>query len=150
MGAVVADVQFDYPELDLYHDGAYWVQDVETRAGADSGLVDATSLADGYADPSTETYTRSGTRPLAYTARGLEWGNPEEEQRGPANTLELSLSGVESVAVWIDAAGLDPTEELTVEAGTDAPATVILRGEFEDRTLNLEAGVSTLVVEPLA
>ncbi|PSQ42821.1 hypothetical protein BRD14_04060, partial [Halobacteriales archaeon SW_5_68_122] len=141
--------EFDYPELDLHHDGAYWVQDIETRADADSGLVDAVSLADGYADPSTETYTRSGTRPLAYTARGLKWEDPEEEQRGPANTLELSLSGVESVAVWVDAAGLDPTEEFTVEAETDAPATVTLRGTSENRTLDLEAGVSTVVVEPL-
>jgi len=142
--------EFDYPELGVHHDGAYWVQDVETREDRDSGLVDATSLADGYAEPSAETYTRSGTRPLAYTARGLEWDDPGTESRGPANTLELSLSGVESVTVWVEAAGLDPTGELTVEVETDAPATVTLRGEFEDRTLDLEAGVSTLVVEPLA
>ena len=140
---------FDYPELGVRHDGAYWVTDIRTADGADEGLVDATSLADGYAEPSAETYTRSGTRPLAYTARGLEWDDPGTEPRGPANTLELSLSGVESVTVWVEAAGLDPTGELTVEVETDAPATVTLRSASGTRTLDLEAGTATAVVEPL-
>jgi len=140
---------FDYPELDVAHDGAYWVTDVRAAEDADDGLVDAVSLADGYAEPSTESYSRTGTRPLAYTARGIEWGDPDEPVRGPSNTLELELSDVGAVTVWVAAAGLDPDEELTVEVETDGAATLTLRGEFGSRSFDVEPGTSTVVVEPL-
>ncbi|WP_254839470.1 prolyl oligopeptidase family serine peptidase [Natronomonas marina] len=141
--------EFDYPELDVYHDGAYWVTDVRTSEAADSGLVDATSLADGYAEPSAETYTRTGTTPLAYTASGVEWSDPEEDVRGPANALELELRGVETATIWVESAGLDPGEELTVDVDSDTAATLTFRGSFGSQRLDVEPGTSTLVVEPL-
>ncbi|PSP79622.1 hypothetical protein BRC88_08670 [Halobacteriales archaeon QS_4_69_225] len=139
---------FDYPELGVRHDGAYWVTDVRTADGADEGLVDATSLADGYAEPAAESYSRTGTAPLAYTARGVEWEAPEEPTRSPANALAIELEGVAAATVWVEAAGLDPAEPLTVEVAADAAATLTLRTDDGDRRLEVDPGETTVVVDP--
>ncbi|WP_336134109.1 alpha/beta hydrolase-fold protein [Natronomonas amylolytica] len=142
--------EFDYPDLDIRHDGAHWVTDIEAKAGHGSALVDATSLADGYADPDAETFSATGTKPLPYTARGVEWdGHGAETERGPANALELSLEGVESATLWIEAAGLDPEVELTIEAEADTAATLTLRGSFGARDVTVDRGESTVTVGPL-
>jgi dienelactone hydrolase len=141
--------EFDYPDLDVYHDSAYWITDVRTADGADSGLVDATSLADGYAEPSPEAYTTTGTRPLAYTGRGVEWVAPTGEPAGPDNALRIELAGVEAATVWLEAAGLDPAAELAVEVDGDVAATLTLRGGGKAHDLDVEAGRATHVVGPL-
>jgi pimeloyl-ACP methyl ester carboxylesterase len=139
---------FDYPELGLLHDGAYWVTDIRPREGADSALVDAISLADGYGEPVPERYTTAGSKPLAYTATGVRWEDPETE-RGPENALELELEGVDVATVWVEAAGLDVGEELTLEVDSDGPSTVRLRGAFGAREVAVEPGESTTTVGPL-
>ncbi|PSQ34746.1 hypothetical protein BRD11_03455, partial [Halobacteriales archaeon SW_12_69_24] len=141
--------EFDYPELDVSHDSAYWVTDVRTADDADSGLVDATSMADGYVEPNPETYSTNGTTPLAYTGRGVEWVPATEEPAGPENALRIDLSGVESATVWLDAAGLEPDEELALEVDSDAAATLSLRGGGRTRDLEVGPGHATLVVDPL-
>jgi hypothetical protein len=140
---------FDYPELDVSHDSAYWVTDVRTADDADSGLVDATSMADGYVEPNPETYSTNGTTPLAYTGRGVEWVPATEEPAGPENALRIDLSGVESATVWLDAAGLEPDEELALDVDSDAAATLSLRGGGRTRDLEVGPGHATLVVDPL-
>ena len=141
--------EFDYPDLDIRHDGAYWITDVRTAEAADSGLVDATSLADGYAEPTPDAYNTTGTRPLAYTGRGVEWVAPTEEPAGPDNALRIELAGVEAATVWLEAAGLDPAAELTVEVEGDVAATLTLRGGGEAHDLDVEAGPATHIVGPL-
>jgi len=141
--------EFDYPELGIVHDSAYWVTDIDVREGHGSGLVDAISLADGYGDPTPERFTSSGTKPMPYTATGIEWADPVDV-RGPENTLEVTLEGVESVTLWVEAAGLDPETELTVEVDSDVDATLTLRGSFGAHDVEIEAGTSTVEVDPLA
>ncbi|QLD89827.1 prolyl oligopeptidase family serine peptidase [Natronomonas salina] len=141
--------EFDHDDLGLVHDGAHWVTDVEPRAGEDSALVDATSFADGYGEPDAERYTTTGSKPLAYTATGVRWNEPETE-RGPENALALDLEGVGSATVWIEEAGLDVDEELTIEADSDGPATVTLRGPFGTHDVSLREGESETTVGPLA
>jgi predicted esterase len=141
--------EFDYPELDIAHDSAYWVTDIEVREGHGSGLVDATSLADGYGEPTAEQFTTTGTKPMPYTASGIEWADPESI-RGPENTLEVTLKGVDSTTLWVEAAGVDPEEELTIVTDTDIETTLHLRGSFGTHSVALEPGKSTITVGPLS
>ena len=92
--------ELDHPEVDLVHDGAYWVSDIRTRLDEDSGLVDATSLADGYADPEARSFKRSGRRPQRHLSRGVEWETPDaESRRSPENAREVTLEGVAEVTL---------------------------------------------------
>ena len=141
---------FDYPSLDLVHDGAYWVSDIVPREDAESGLVDAISLADGYAEPVAKRYTTSGSKPLAYTATGVEWaGRDESTAREASNGLEIRLEGVASATLWITEAGLDPSSELTVSVESDGESTLTLAGSFGRREVAVPAGASTLSVDSL-
>jgi dienelactone hydrolase len=140
---------FDYPEIGISHDGAHWVTDIEVREAADDALVDAVSLADGYGDPVPDPFSTSGSQPLPHTGQGIEWDEPEVA-RDPENALTVRLEGVESATLWVEAPGLDPAEELTIEADSDGPATLELRGSFGSREVPVEAGESTILVKPLA
>jgi predicted esterase len=138
--------RFDYPDLGLVHDGAHWVDDLELRMG-DNAFVDAISYADGYAEPDAETFQRSGARPQPYVSRGIEWADPDPAAvRGPENTLELKLRRVESVTFWVEDAGLDPSEELTLEVDSDGPATVTLAGSFGERAVEVDRDTETTTV----
>jgi dienelactone hydrolase len=65
----------DHPEVDLVHDGAYWVSDIRTRDDRSSGLVDAVSYAEGYAPPEVGTFTEYGREPRRHLSRGVQWGS---------------------------------------------------------------------------
>jgi len=139
---------YAHPDLDLVHDGAYWVSDVAAREDADDAFVDAISLADGYGEPVAEEFTTSGSRPEPHSRRGVRWEDPTDE-RGPANALELSLDGVAEVTVWVEEAGLDADRELTLNVETDGPATVTLAGRFGRHEFDVEAGESPVTLSPL-
>jgi hypothetical protein len=133
----------DHPEVGLVHDGAYWVSDIVTREGERSGVVDATSLADGYAPPEVGTFRNVGTNPRPHFTRGLQWETPPiESRRPPENALEISLDGVESTTVWVEEAGLDPEAEITVRADSDDTATVTLASAFGTYDLDVPGGES--------
>ncbi|QLD85913.1 alpha/beta hydrolase [Natronomonas halophila] len=135
--------ELDHPEVGLVHDGAYWVSDIVTRDGERSGVVDATSLADGYAPPEVGTFRNVGTNPRPHFTRGLQWETPPiESRRPPENTLEISLDGVESTTVWVEEAGLDPEAEITVRADSDDAATVTLASAFGTYDLDVPEGES--------
>jgi dienelactone hydrolase len=131
----------DHPEVDLVHDGAYWVSDVVTREDRNSGLVDAVSYADGYAPPEVGTFTEYGREPRRHLSRGVQWETPAIEDRtAPENRLSVRLEGVESVTLWVEAAGHDLDEELTLEVESDGPATITLASPFGSHELAVPAG----------
>jgi hypothetical protein len=135
--------ELDHPEVSLVHDGAYWVSDIVTREDERSGLVDATSLADGYAPPEIGTFRNVGTEPRPHLARGVQWETPPiDGRRPPENALEVSLEGVESTTVWVEEAGLDPDEEITVRIESGEAATLTLASAFGTYDLEVPEGDS--------
>jgi acetyl esterase/lipase len=139
--------KLDHPEVGLVHDGAYWVSDIRTRYGRESGLVDATSLAEGYADPEIGSFRRYGREPQRHISRGVQWETPDvDARRAPENALEVRLEGVESVTLWVDEAGLDVDEELTLDVDSDGPATVVLATAHGHCEIDVQAGESTTKV----
>ncbi len=140
---------FAHPDLDLTHDGAYWVSAVTAGEDADSALVDATSLGDGYGEPATEEFSGTGSEPQPHSRRGVEWTEPGTV-RGPANALQVSLEGVASATLWVEEAGLDTDEVLEVVVESDGPATLELSGGFGSEAIEVPAGESVHEVGPLA
>ncbi|WP_255151728.1 prolyl oligopeptidase family serine peptidase [Halorarius halobius] len=139
--------RFDYEDLDLVHDGAYWVDDIDLRMG-DNAFVDAVSLAEGYAEPDAESFQNVGARPQPYVSRGVEWSDPDpEDVRGPENTLELKLRRVDSVTLYVEAAGLDPTAPLTLDVDSDGPTTVRLVAPDGEREVTVTRGEETYTVD---
>ncbi len=139
--------KLDHPEVDLVHDGAYWVSGITTRADRSSGLVDAISYADGYAPPEVGTFTEYGREPRRHLSRGVQWETPAVESRtSPENRIEVRLEGVESVTLWVEEAGLDVDDELTLEVESDAPATITLATPFGSHDVEVPAGEATMTV----
>jgi dienelactone hydrolase len=139
--------ELDHPEVDLVHDGAYWVSDITTSEDRNSGLVDATSFADGYAPPEVATFTEYGREPRRHLSRGVQWETPPIDARtAPENRLAVRLEGVESVTVWVEEAGLDVDDEVTLEVESDGPATLTLATAFGSHDLEVPAGEVTTKV----
>ncbi|MFT4904387.1 MAG: pimeloyl-ACP methyl ester carboxylesterase [Natronomonas sp.] len=146
--------KLDHPEVGLVHDGAYWVSDIVTRDGENTALVDAISLADGYAEPRIGSFRRYGRKPKRHLSRGVQWETPTiDSRRPPANRIEVSLDGVSEVTLWVDEAGLDADEEMTIEVESDGPATLHLATAFETIAIDVPEGETTkkvLLEEPPA
>ncbi|MFQ3319493.1 MAG: hypothetical protein ACI80F_001558, partial [Natronomonas sp.] len=146
--------KLDHPEVGLVHDGAYWVSDIVTRDGENTALVDAISLADGYAEPRIGSFRRYGRKPKRHLSRGVQWETPTiDSRRPPANRIEVSLDGVSEVTLWVDEAGLDADEEMTIEIESDGPATLHLATAFETIAIDVPEGETTkkvLLEEPPA
>ena len=124
--------------FDQVYDGAYWVQAIEVADGADDGLVDATSLADGYGEPVAEEFQDASTDPAVNTREGIRWQEPLST-RTPENAIELTLEGVASVTLYVDEADVDTTHPLEIRADTDRETEV---------TLESGAGTETVTVSP--
>jgi hypothetical protein len=133
----------DHPEVGLVHDGAYWVSDIDTREDRDSGLVDAVSFAEGYAPPEVGTFTEYGSEPRRHLSRGVQWETPPIDAReAPENRLEVRLECVDAVTLWVEEAGIDVDEEITLEVESDTPATVTLATPFGTHEVEVPAGES--------
>jgi predicted esterase len=130
---------FDHPRLGLIHDGAYWVHDIEVRGDADSGLVDAISYADGYADPRAVEYAGSGTRPFPHSRRGVRWAGRTDDGTTAWNALAVRLEGVRTATLYVSEAGLS-LAGLTLRTDSDGPTTLRLVGSDEERTVDVPAG----------
>ncbi|WP_255151729.1 prolyl oligopeptidase family serine peptidase [Halorarius halobius] len=137
--------EFDHPEVGLVHDGAYWVDDIDIAADAHSALVDAVSLADGYGDPATDEFSGFGSRPSPYKRSGLVWESPDDI-RPAENALDLRLEGAAAATLWVEEAGLDPNEPLTLRVDSDTPATLTLAGSFGRHDVEVSAGESEQTV----
>jgi hypothetical protein len=160
--------EFDYPELGLVHDGAYWVDGITAHEEFSSGRVDAISLADGYEAPTVERFNWTGSRPQPHVTRGIEWvddGDAGEERTiaadderdghgsyEPANALNITCWGVDEVTVHVEGADLDPTEELRVDYRASNETTLVLASEAGEREVTLaeDRDGATVTVEPLA
>lgn len=130
------------PEMDnapygLVHNHAYWIGGVAAREGARSALVRARTGNTTAGPPVPFTTFAAGAiaAPLrgAFVAKGTDW-EPRTQER--TNSLELDLTGVASVTIWVDRAGFDLDRgRLTIRS--DGPATVRLVGEDLDRTVDV-------------
>ena len=139
--------ELDHPEVGLVHDGAYWVSDIVTQDGEDAGLVDALSLADGYGDPNLRRFRRVGQTPQRHLSRGLQWEQPDiDQRRGPENALEVTLEGVAEATLWVEEAGLDTDTELTLRVDSDSEATLTLATAFDTHEIEVSEGESTETV----
>ncbi len=122
----------------LQHDGAYWVQAIETAAGAADGLVDARWLPAGTRDPVTESFIETGVDPTPHTREGLRWASMHDAS-GSANVLELDCEAVTAVTLYVDDTGLDVTRSIEVRVATTHPV---------DVTLTSGAGTETITATP--
>ncbi|MGI8726573.1 MAG: hypothetical protein ACR2K6_02690, partial [Solirubrobacterales bacterium] len=124
----------DRPELDLIHNHAYWVSELELRDGTGEpatdparGEIDAKSLAYGEGEPNTTSVGPGAAAPLdgltgVNTIEGTEWdGIPS----APAeNALELELENVGEVLIDGTRAKLDGTTPLRITYTADGPGAV--------------------------
>lgn len=133
--------------FDLRYEGAYWLSDIDVvdPDGDDGGLVDAISHADGYAEPVVEDYTEPGTEPNPHTKRGTRWRRRLLQGR-PRNALDLELTDVTAVTVWVEEAGLDPSQPVDLSVSTTVGATVRLATETHVRPVTVPAGDSEISV----
>jgi len=128
-------------DLGLVHDGAYWVHDIMPREDAGSGLVDAISRTDGYAEPLAEDFRGFGRDPDPHLKRGTRvLGRPDAG--AGANELDVTLEGAGEATVYVEEAGLDPTQPLTLVVESDGPATLTLMGSFGERAVEIDAGTT--------
>lgn len=111
----------DVEKWGLIKDKAYWVVNVETADGRETGLVDAYSRARGTPDPIGADYYDGGTEHDPRVTIGMKWLEGVQS-RPPSNTLELDLDGVTAATLYVDEAGIDATEpiELVVESTHEA------------------------------
>ena len=139
---------FDNAELDLVHDGAHWVDDIEVADGRRSGIVDARSLGFGERLPLRDRIERPGREPRPHHKRIIEWQedltNPSPP---PENAIELDLEDATAATLYVEPAAIDPERpiELRVEA-TDF-ATVELRSSVGRTTVDVPPGESSRRVE---
>ena len=143
--------EFDNEELDLVHDGAHWVQDIAVADGQRSGLVDARSLGFGEALPVRERYERPGQEPRPHHKRIIEWTEDfQNPSPPPRNVLELELTDVTHVTVYVDAAALDPEQPIELRVDADLPdgeeATIELRSSAGTETVTVGDGETTCSV----
>lgn len=127
------------PQWGLDHDKAYWLTGIGVADGAATGKVDARDLAAGRGEPDRSTYVEHRSRPDQHVASGLEWREPLLTPR-PENRLELDLTGVDAVTVWVDATRLDPTRPIEVASSSTHAAAVTLRSHVGEVVLDVPAG----------
>ncbi len=139
--------EFENEDLELGHDSAYWLSDIQIEDTGSSGVVDAASGAVETAEPIAVHYEATGTEPLPYVARGTRWETPRETVP-IQNRLEMRLDDVSAVTVWVEEAQLEPTEPLQLSVTTTTPVTVTLAGQFGTRKESFQPGQTTRVVTP--
>jgi hypothetical protein len=123
------------------HDGAYWLSGITVLEGAESGRVDATSHARGYAAPVVEHYREPGTEPDPHLKRGTEWKRPLDGGLA-ANHLDIDLARVTAVSVHVDETDLEMDEPLVLTATSSHKATVRLVDGQAERVVTVPAGES--------
>lgn len=131
----------DAREFGLVHDGAYWINDIVVVDGADDGLLDATSY--GISEPITEPvrFNSAGDRPSPHQRRGVRLETVVADPP-TKNRLELTLSDVQALTVYIDEAGLNLESPLVLEVESDADVAITLVGSSDTTTVELSAGMT--------
>ena len=142
------DPEFDEPALGLAHDKAYWVSDITVRDPDEGGLVDAHSLAEGYDKAVSESFHETGNNPQRRLTKGTKWVD-FEHVHDAANELHVKLENVDGVTLWLEEAGLEVDEDLTLIVRSDGLATLTLAGPFGRETVEVVAGDTTIDLGPL-
>ena len=137
--------EFDNERFGLVHDGAYWVQSIEVADGADDGLVDATSLADGYGEPVAESFETAATEPAPNTREGVRWSSALAE-RAAKNAIEVTLEGVSAATLYVDETGVDTTRPLTIRTDSTHLAELTLRSGAGEEMITVPEGDSETTV----
>lgn len=138
--------EMDSESLGLIHDGAYWVSAIEVVDGAESGLVDVESVAAGVGPPQTEAVRGGGIEPGPHVKRGLRWtGHRSTDSR---NALVATLEDIAAATVWLEEAGLDPTEPVTIEVASTTEADLTLATDGSETTVTVGPGEETVTVRP--
>ena len=139
--------EFDNTELDLVHDGAHWVDDVEVADGQHSGVVDARSLGFGERLPLRDEVERPGTEPRPHHKRIIEWQedltNPSPP---PENAIELDLEDATATTLYVEAAAIDPERPIELRVTATDFATVELRSSVGSASVDVPPGESTRTV----
>jgi dienelactone hydrolase len=139
--------EMDNAKLGLAHDHAYWVSDIRVARGARSGLVDTTSLALAGETVDARDASGVGTEPAPHVRRAIEWLLARLPQRASVpNKIELHVTDVSAVTVWVEQAGLDTTRPIVITTESNRPVTVMLRADDGFRRLTLPVGRSRHVV----
>lgn len=119
-------------EFGLIHDGAYWLDDITVASDADDGIVDATSKAIRERPPVPTSFQSVSRRPSPNQRRGVRWDRALTDVV-TENQLELDVTDVASLTIWIEEANLDPKQELEIVVDTNRTTTVTLAGSFGTR-----------------
>jgi len=138
--------EYEYPELDLVCDGAYWVSGITLAEGADEGLVDVTDLATTEPEPVPEAYTDSGRFPGKHVTTGTRWCHSSAPVSSE-NALAVELDGVAAVTVHVDETSIDRDQPITLDVDSSSEATIRLRSRAGVRSRDVPAGRSEHVVE---
>jgi len=137
---------YDTPELDLVHDGAYWVDDVSVAQDADDGRVDVRQLNRAPHPANPARYTDSGDFPGLHTTRGTRWESRVDDSPS-RNGFEVTLEHVTGLTVSVDETSVDPEQPVTLEVETDCETTVTLQSAVGTRKAEFEAGTACESVE---
>ena len=122
------------PELDLRHDGAFWMSVIEVAEDADEGTVDARLGSD---DVSHEHYSDLGDEPAEHVVIGTRWEAAESDEE---ETVHVSLEDVTAVTFDLDwlLDGRDAPADISVETNRNATITLVQDGETTE--LSVPAG----------
>lgn len=137
--------QLDNDDLGLIHDHVYWISDIVVGDGTDNGLVDVRSLGFGEAEPIVQRYRREGTNPAPHVKRGIEWKEPVIDPQ-PQNALNLDLTDIESVTIWVEEANLDASEPIRLVVDSNRAVTLTLAASCETHIVEVPAGHSERLV----
>ncbi|WP_143423297.1 hypothetical protein [Halegenticoccus soli] len=136
---------FDGERFGLIHDGAHWVSEIETVAGAEDGLVDARSLVFGEAPPRPAHYEGEGTEPDPHAKRGTVWKPPLVGE--PArNALVISLERTAAATIDVEGANIDPSAPVELRVESTHPALIALSSRRGRTTVEVPAGETARTV----
>jgi dienelactone hydrolase len=139
--------EFDNTELDLVHDGAHWVDDIEVADGQRSGVVDARSLAFGESLPVRERIERPGTEPRPHHKRIIEWAEDlQNPSPPPENAIELDLADATATTLYVEPAAIDPEQPIELRVTATDFATIELRSSVGSTSVDVPPGESTRTV----
>lgn len=136
---------YDVEEYGLVHDSAYWIADIRIADDVADGLLDVRSKADGTAPPVAADYRDVGTDPDPHTKHGTRW-NEGVVDEAPQNALDVALDGVTTATIYVDEAGLDARQPLTLTIDASHETTLTLVSQHGTETVSVAAGQHELTV----
>ena len=138
--------EYDNSELNLKHDKAYWVSDIEIKTDEAQGFVDIKSNAKNKASPVRESYKGGGTDPAPHTKQGINWRSAINSPN-PKNGLEMNLEKIVSATIWLEDAGLDPSKPISLSVDSTSSVTLKFVCSSGVRIKQISAGKTNTTIE---